>query len=99
MLLMFRLSLRITHPSKQGEHTKYAESKVRKTITHKGSERRRQHVYFRLTEAERKVYNQVMGGFKHFLGPTATGAEVFAKYGLPAMKKALKDIADAKKSA
>ena len=35
-----------------------------------------------------------MGGFKHFLGPNATGADVFEKYGIPAMAAALKELAD-----
>jgi len=77
----------------------YPEHRVRKTIGHGGSERRRQHVYIRMTEAKRREYNQVVGGFKHFLGPNSTGADVFEKYGLPAMKEALKRLADERRSA
>jgi hypothetical protein len=67
--------------------------RVRKTITHVGSERRRQHVYIRMTERVRRQYNSVIGGFKHFMGAGATGADVFERYALPAMQEALKALA------
>ena len=67
--------------------------RVRKTITHKGSERRRQHVYLRLTDEARREYNRCIGGFKHFLGADTNGAVVFERYGLPAMMEALKALA------
>lgn len=73
--------------------------RVRKTITHVGSERRRQHVYIRMTEGIRRQYNSVIGGFKHFLGADATGADVFERYALPAMQEALKRLADERRSA
>ena len=47
----------------------YPEHRVRKTIGHCGSVSRRQHVYIRMTDEKRREYNQVIGGFKHFLGP------------------------------
>lgn len=77
----------------------YPEHRVRKTVEHCGSASRRQHVYIRLTDEKRREYNQIVGGFKHFLGPNATGADVFEKYGIPAMKAALKTLADARRSA
>lgn len=77
----------------------YPEHRVRKTGGHGGSKRRRQHVYIRMTEAKRREYNQVVGGFKHFLGPESTGADVFEKYGLPAMKEALRRLADERRDA
>lgn len=76
---------------------KYATSTVRKTIHHSRSKRRPQHVYIRMTDADRSSYNQVIGGFKHFLGAEATGADIFSIYGIPAMKEALKKLADSKK--
>lgn len=75
----------------------YVTSTVRKTIHHSRSNRRPQHVYIRMTDADRRAYNQVVGGFKHFMGAEATGADIFAKYGIPAMKAALKRLADSKK--
>ena len=74
------------------------EHTVRKTINHGRSNRRPQHVYIRMTESDRNAYNQVMGGFKHFVGPQATGAEIFAKYGIPAMKAALKELIEKTKN-
>lgn len=75
----------------------FATSTVRKTIYHSRSNRRPQHVYIRMTDADRRAYNQVVGGFKHFLGSDVTGADIFSKYGIPAMKAALKRLADSKK--
>jgi hypothetical protein len=72
----------------------YATSTVRKTIHHSRSKRRPQHVYIRMTDADRRAYNQIVGGFKHFMGAEATGADIFATYGIPAMKAALKRLAD-----
>jgi hypothetical protein len=72
----------------------YATSTVRKTIHHSRSKSRPQHVYIRMTDADRSSYNQVIGGFKHFLGAEVTGADIFAQYGIPAMKAALKRLAD-----
>ena len=72
----------------------YPEQRVRKTGGHSRSAERPQHVYIRLTERDRRRYNQIVGGFKHFLGPNATGAGVFERYGIPAMAAALKELAE-----
>jgi hypothetical protein len=50
-----------------------------------------------MTEADRSAYNQIVGGFKHFMGAEATGADIFSQYGIPAMKAALKKLADSQK--
>ena len=70
----------------------HPERKVRTTIHHSRSMSRPQHVYVRCTDRVRARYNSCMGGFKHFVGPNATGADVFEKYGLPAMEAALKKL-------
>ena len=70
----------------------YPERKVRTTIHHAGSATRPQHVYVRCTDRVRARYNRTMGGFKHFAGANATGAELFEKFGLPAMEAALKRL-------
>lgn len=75
----------------------YVTSTVRKTIHHSRSKSRPQHVYIRMTDADRSAYNQVVGGFKHFLGAEVTGADIFSQYAIPAMRAALKKIADSKK--
>lgn len=72
----------------------YPEHRVRKTGGHSRSASRPQHVYIRLTERDRRRVNQIVGGFKHFLGPNATVADVFEKYALPAMAEALGRLAD-----
>ena len=74
----------------------YPERRVRTTIHHCGSASRPQHVYVRCTDRVRSRYNQVMGGFKHFAGPNATGADIFEQYGLPAMEAALKALIERK---
>lgn len=75
----------------------YSELRVRKTIHHSRSKRRPQHVYIRMTDSDRCAYNQIVGGFKHFMGAEATGADIFSQYGIPAMKAALKKLIDSKK--
>jgi hypothetical protein len=66
--------------------------RVRKTIPHGGSVLRPQHFYVRLTSRDRSRLNRVMGGFKHFMGADASGADAFAAYGLPAMERGLKEL-------
>ncbi len=75
----------------------YPERKVRTTIRHAGSKTRPQHVYVRCTDRVRARYNSCMGGFKHFAGADATGAELFEKFGLPAMEAELKRLIDEKR--
>ncbi len=70
----------------------YPERRVRTTIRHCGSLTRPQHVYVRCSDRIRARYNRCMGGFKHFAGANATGAELFEKFGLPAMEAALKQL-------
>lgn len=71
---------------------RYTQYKVRKTIPHGGSEANEQHVYIRMTQERRNKLNRIMGGFKHFGGPTRTFAWAFAKYALPAMEDGLKEL-------
>lgn len=73
------------------------ERRVRTTIHHTGSLSRPQHVYVRCTDRVRARYNSCMGGFKHFAGAHLTGAELFERYGLPAMEAALKQLIADKK--
>lgn len=87
---MSQMELDFTTP----EPVLYPEQRVRKTGGHSRSATRPQHVYIRLTERDRRRYNQIVGGFKHFLGRNATGADVFEKYGIPAMAAALKELAE-----
>lgn len=79
------------------DRPRHGKCRVRTTVGHCGSKLRNQHVYIRLTEKQRKAYNQILGGFKHFIGPRMTGAVLFEIYAIPAMREALKKVADAKR--